>query len=198
MDTMRPQACKFRIISGIYSLARSSTWPFSHTSRISRMAAIMLSRKMTVDVSSHERFDSIPNLMTFDPARSALQGQGQRGKEAGRWKRTVDSVAVRPNGAEAGAPEAVSGAETTRTEDPGRALLVQRVVEDRVRLALAEQELEAHEVAVAALAGGRVAREGVVRLGGDGEELVAPLVLFAGTCISWERRLGPNGVDARR
>lgn len=45
--------------------------PCSHTARISRIASTRFRRNVSVEVSGHETLDSIPNLITLSPARSA-------------------------------------------------------------------------------------------------------------------------------
>lgn len=90
---------------------------------------------------------------------------------------TVDAVAVRVHRAEPSAKEPVSGAQPARREDPFLALGEERIVEQRVALAFAQEEAEAEEVAVDAAPRRRLFRVEVVRLCRGGQQLVARLGL---------------------
>ena len=149
--------------------------PCSHTARISRIASTRFRRNVSVEVSGHETLDSIPNLITLSPARSARdRSQFRRVPSENESEQlTVDSVSVRVHGAEASTVETVPGAEAARREDPFLTLGKERVVEQRVRFALAEQQAQAEEVAVDTSSRRGFLRVRVVRFGRLAEQTVA-------------------------
>lgn len=126
------------------------------------------SRNSSVEVSGQDTLLSIPNLMILLPARSTPRQSSVRTGRRGEG-RTVDTVALGPDGAESRTKEAVSRTESTRAQDPRLRFGENGVVEERVRFAFSHEHTKTHKVSIATLARRSIASVRVVRLGRRGE-----------------------------